>query len=95
VGCDGVSEWANPFVANVDGSYEEVYNLPFKKERLSRVHTFKGKALGAHGYPEKYPEVEGVGVVTNRYKGYWRNNEQQSKEGEIFRVLLWWGFLIQ
>ena len=59
VRCDGVSEWANPFVANVDGTYEEVYDLyakhylPFKKELLSRIHELKGKALGAHCYPEK------------------------------------------
>jgi hypothetical protein len=59
VRCDGVSEWANPFVANLDGSYEEVCNLyaekylPYKKELLSRIHELKGKALGAHCYPEK------------------------------------------
>ena len=59
VRCDGVSEWANPFVANVDGSYDEVCNLyaekylPYKKELLSRIHELKGKALGAHCYPEK------------------------------------------
>ena len=59
VRCDGVSEWANPFVANVDGTYEEVYDLyakhylPYKKELLSRIHALKGKALGAHCYPEK------------------------------------------
>jgi len=92
VRCDGVSEWANPFVANVEGTYEEGYDLPFKKERLSCVHMFKGKALGAHGYPEKCPEVEGVWVVTKRYKGYRRTNEQQSKEGEIFRVFTLLGF---
>ena len=34
------------------------------------------------------------GVGTKSYKGYWRTNTQQSK-GEIFRVLLWWGLLMQ
>ena len=60
VRCDGVSEWANPFVANVYGTYEEVCTLyekmylPYKKELLSRLHELKGKALGAHCYPERY-----------------------------------------
>jgi hypothetical protein len=59
VRCDGVSEWGNPIVANVDGTYEEVCTLyekmylPYKKELLSRLHELKGKALGAHCYPER------------------------------------------
>jgi hypothetical protein len=58
VRCYGVSEWANPLVANEDGSYElsnlyEEKYLPYKKELLSRIHELKGKALGVHCYPEK------------------------------------------
>ena len=46
-------------MANVDGTYEEVCTLyekmylPHKKELLIRLHEPKGKALGAHCYPER------------------------------------------
>jgi hypothetical protein len=61
----------------------------------SKVKPWGRTVIRRNGMVEVWRGLAEKGVGIKRYKGYRRNNEQQSKEGEIFRVLLWWGSLMQ
>ena len=60
----------------------------------SKVKLWGRTVIRRNGMVEVWRGLAEKGVGIKSYKGYWRTNKQQSK-GEIFRVLLWWGLLMQ